>query len=183
MDNFGCGIAMNFGFGIRPLAIVAVSVFALGVASAQNAPPSGPTAAGSASPATATTPSPTAPVPPAPATTTPPAPAGGRSANANSNDDQWTTKDITTILAGLGALLGGLCGSIVAAFAIRSNGNSSRQTTIQKANEAELEALQSKLDNFYGPYLQLSNTNALIASDLKSRQREGAAMRVLLISS
>jgi hypothetical protein len=72
-------------------------------------------------------------------------------------------------------------GALVAAFAIRSNGNSSRATTIQKANETELESLESKLDNFYGPYLQLSSTNRLIATDLKSRQLSAGEMRILLL--
>ena len=37
---------------------------------------------------------------------------------------------------------GGMFGALVAAFAIRSNGNSSRATTVQKANETELKFLQ-----------------------------------------
>lgn len=115
---------------------------------------------------------PTAPPPPPVAAVQAAPPSAG-----SSGDGGWTAKDITTILAGLGAL----CGAGVAAFAIRSNGRSSRATTIQKANENELESLQSKLDDFYGPYLQLSNTNYLIASDLKSRQPAGAEMRILLL--
>lgn len=170
---------MKFSFAIRAMAIVAVWVLAPGFPSAQNAPPSAAPPAGSASPAPTATPSPAASAPsPAPTVVqTTPVSSGGKSANTNNNDDRWTAKDVATILAGLG----GLCGAAVAAFAIRSNGQSSRATTIQKANEAELESLQSKLDGFYGPYLQLSSTNALIATDLKSRQREGAAMRVLLV--
>ena len=69
----------------------------------------------------------------------------------------------------------------MAALATWSNGRTSRETTIQKANEAELESLQSKLDNFYSPYLQLSNTNRLIATDLKGHHPTTGQMRILLL--
>jgi hypothetical protein len=93
------------------------------------------------------------------------------------DDGHWTGKDLAALITGLGGLLG----VGVATFAIRSNGRTSRQTTIQKANEAELESLQSKLDNFYGPYLQLSSTNRLIATDLKSHHTTTGQMRILLL--
>ena len=67
------------------------------------------------------------------------------------------------------------------ALAIWSNGRTSRATTIQKANEKELDSLRSKLDDFYGPYLQLSKTNQLIATDLKSRHSSPEHMRILLL--
>lgn len=95
----------------------------------------------------------------------------------STDDGHWTGKDWATLLTGLGGLLG-VC---VAALAIWSNGRSSRATTIQKANEKELESLQSKLDDFYGPYLQLSSTNRLIATDLKSRHSSPEHMRILLL--
>jgi hypothetical protein len=66
-------------------------------------------------------------------------------------------------------------------IAVWRNGNTSQETTLQKANEAELDALETKLDKFYGPYLQLSNTNRLIATELKSRQPDPDKMRILLI--
>lgn len=93
------------------------------------------------------------------------------------DDGHWTGKDLAALLTGLGGLLG----VAVAALAIWSNGRTSRATTIQKANETELDSLESKLDNFYGPYLQLSSTNRLIATDLKSRHPSRGQMRILLL--
>ena len=86
----------------------------------------------------------------------------------------WTGKDWAAVLAGI-------LGSLVALIAVFWNARASRETTAQKANEVELEALQTKLDSFYGPYLQLSSTNKLIAADLKKGRPEGAEMRVLLL--
>ena len=92
-------------------------------------------------------------------------------------EGRWTGRDWAALLGGLA----GLAGAFVAAMAIVFNGRASRATTVQKANEAELESLRSKLDGFYGPYLQLSNTNRLIATDLKNRHAPGPQMRILLI--
>ncbi|MGY3135356.1 hypothetical protein ACVWZM_006038 [Bradyrhizobium sp. USDA 4501] len=89
----------------------------------------------------------------------------------------WTAKDLAPLLTGLA----GLAGAFVAAIAIIFNSRTSRATNVQKANEAELESLQEKLDSFYGPYQQLSNTNQLIATDLKARHAAGAEMRILLL--
>lgn len=129
-------------------------------------------------------PSPTSlPEPPTAKSPAAPSPEVGRypavqcNCSASKDDGKWTGKDWAALLGGLG----GLFGSAVAAIAIVSNGRTSRGTTIQKANEAELESLQSKLDNFYGPYLQLSSTNRLIATDLKQHRAGGADMRVLLM--
>ena len=92
-------------------------------------------------------------------------------------DEGWSSKDVAALLSGIAGFLG----AGVAALAIWSNGRTTRATTIQKANEAELAALDAKLDKFYGPYLQLSSTNRLIATELKSRQPEPEKMRILLI--
>lgn len=42
----------------------------------------------------------------------------------------------------------------------------------QKANETELKDLLAKLDGFYGPFMQMSQTNYLMAADVRSRQPE-----------
>jgi hypothetical protein len=172
-------------------------------AAAQQALPSGTPAKDATSPTAvqAPTSSPSAQVPvtpspplpsPAPSPVSPsvklpaaPAPDAGRTpvvqcnclASKDDGNSSWAGKDWAALLGALG----GLFGSIVAAIAIVSNGRTSRGTTIQKANEAELESLQLKLDSFYGPYLQLSRTNRLIATDLKQHRAGGAGMRVLLI--
>jgi hypothetical protein len=92
-------------------------------------------------------------------------------------DERWGSKDVAGLLSGIAGLLG----AGVAALAIGWNGRTTRATTIQKANEAELAVLDSKLDKFYGPYLQLSSTNRLISTELKSRQLDPDKMRILLV--
>lgn len=92
-------------------------------------------------------------------------------------EEKWNGKDYAALLSGIA----GMVGSFVAGIAVWRSGNTSRETNLQKANEAELEALETKLDKFYGPYLQLSNTNRLIATELKSRRPNPDEMRILLI--
>lgn len=50
----------------------------------------------------------------------------------------------------------------------------------QKANENELREHQSKLDKFYGPFLQKSLSNFLIASDLRARSGGVETYRLLV---
>ena len=50
----------------------------------------------------------------------------------------------------------------------------------QKASEAELKEIQGKLDTFYGPYMQRSEENRLLALELRARQPDPATFRTLL---
>jgi hypothetical protein len=50
----------------------------------------------------------------------------------------------------------------------------------QKANETELKDIQAKLDGFYGPFLQLSGMNSLLAREFRDRQPDKNTFRLLL---
>jgi hypothetical protein len=52
-------------------------------------------------------------------------------------------------------------------------------TLWQKANETELKEIQAKLDSFYGPFLQLSGMNGLLAHELRARQPDAETFRLL----
>jgi hypothetical protein len=86
----------------------------------------------------------------------------------------WAAKDVITLIVSL-------AGAAVAIVAVGVTAWTSHRTAAQKANEAEVAALQSKLDSFFGPYIQLSRTNELIVTDLKQRHAEGPGMRLLPI--
>ena len=64
----------------------------------------------------------------------------------------------------------GLAGTWLALWVGRRNADAS---TNQKANEAELASIVARLDGFYGPYLQRSEENRLLAEELRSRQPAG----------
>jgi hypothetical protein len=49
----------------------------------------------------------------------------------------------------------------------------------QKANETELKDIQAKLDGFYGPFLQLSGMNSLLAREFRDRQPDKDTFRLL----
>lgn len=106
-----------------------------------------------------------------------PAPAPVATCSAvNGPPDLWTAKDYTALIGSLSGFLA----FFVGIGAILSNIHSTRSNNNQKTNEAEIEAIEQKLDSFYGPYTQLSNTNKLVADELKSRHR-GSEMRILLL--
>ncbi len=91
--------------------------------------------------------------------------------------DAWTAKDYATAIGGIGGILA----FFVGLGAIWSNLRSTRNNNNQKTNEAELKSIEEKLDGFYGSYLQLSNTNKLIADELKQRYENVPDMRILLL--
>lgn len=55
----------------------------------------------------------------------------------------------------------------------------SRRTLWQKANEMEIAQIQSKLDGFYGPFMQMSGANRLLARDLRARQKDGESFLLI----
>ena len=88
----------------------------------------------------------------------------------------WTAKEVIPAVAGGLGFVAAIV-SIVVALKINSRAMAQRDSEFQKAitqrsNESELTLLQERLDKFYGPYLQLSETNALLAREFISRQRD-----------
>lgn len=118
----------------------------------------------------------TARPPAAPAPTAP-----GACCAAPPQSDAWTSKDWATVIGALVGALSSFLAFFVGMRAIGSNLRSTESNNNQKTNEAELKAIEEKLDQFFGPYLQLSNTNKLIANELKARHPEAPEMRILLL--
>jgi hypothetical protein len=90
----------------------------------------------------------------------------------------WTAKEVIPAVAGALGFVAAIV-SIVVALKINNRTISQRENEIQKAiiqrsNESELTLLQERLDKFFGPYQQLSETKALLAREFISRQRDPA---------
>ena len=64
--------------------------------------------------------------------------------------------------------------------AIAEAQRSNEATLWQKANETELKDIQGQLDEFYGPYQQLSEANDLMAQELRARQPDVEKYRMLV---
>jgi hypothetical protein len=118
---------------------------------------------------------------PQPAATPAPAAPGQTVCCPPPSSDVWTAKDYATIIGSLFAGTAGVLAFFVGLGAIWSNLRSTRNNNNQKTNEGELKSIDEKLDGFYGSYLQLSNTNKLIADELKQRHRDVPDMRILLL--
>lgn len=73
----------------------------------------------------------------------------------------------------LSPILSGIVSLAVTWLALFFGFRNTRSTIRQKANEAELAAIEAKLGAFYGPYLQRSQENQLLAAEFHSRQPEG----------
>jgi len=81
-------------------------------------------------------------------------------------------KDFAPVITAFIGFFGALAGTLVAYKALKTN-------STQRANEIELEEMQSKLDGFYGPYWQLSETNRKFIEELRNNQPEGPDFRTL----
>jgi hypothetical protein len=57
--------------------------------------------------------------------------------------------------------------------------SASQNNLWQRANDAEIQAIQHKLDSFYGPLLHRLEADHLLAGDLRERQSDQATYRLL----
>jgi hypothetical protein len=98
-------------------------------------------------------------------------------------DHSLSIKDIAVVLAPFGATLVGVLALIVSAMmtsrTLRVSTENSDASIWQKANELEIKEVQEKLDRFYGPFIQMSETNALLARDLRHRQPDSQSFLLI----
>jgi hypothetical protein len=87
----------------------------------------------------------------------------------------WTLKDLLTSIGGFGALVAALV-AVVSLFVTRSL---TMRTLSQKANEEKAKNIQDKLDQFYGPLVQLRNKSTLLYNAFKARQPDPKNFRTL----
>jgi hypothetical protein len=84
----------------------------------------------------------------------------------------------STVISSLLAALVGASGALIVG---RWGQRNIQQSLSQSVNAAELKDLQTKLDTFYGPYLQRSEINRLMAEEFKSHQTEPGSFRTLTL--
>ncbi|WP_165225795.1 hypothetical protein [Aquisphaera insulae] len=98
-----------------------------------------------------------------------------RLAKKTDDSSAWTTKDVASLLSALAAL--------AALFMSNRAVSISRSMTLtqlrQNVRNERAKALQTKLDTFYGPLVQLRNTSNLLYNVFRSRQRDPASFRTL----
>lgn len=93
----------------------------------------------------------------------------------------WTSKDWVTLGSSVLVPLVGFLGLVVGLYNAAAALKMTRQSMLQQANALELKELDAKLDGFYGPFMQLSDTNRTLALELKARHRErSSAFRTLI---
>jgi hypothetical protein len=78
----------------------------------------------------------------------------------------------TAVVSAFAALLGALIGSAAST-------RNARAAIIQKTNELEIESIESRLTEFIGPFLHLSEENKILAAELKRNQPGGSDFRTL----
>jgi hypothetical protein len=87
---------------------------------------------------------------------------------------------ISGILAFAGVMLGLRFGARNTEMQIRAAQTTSDAALWQRANEDELRDIQSKLDSFFFPFVQLSEANRQFAQDIRSRQPDPGTYRLLM---
>lgn len=93
-----------------------------------------------------------------------------------SASDAWSGRDYAALFSGVAGVLAFFAAIWSTSLAQRAN----RANLVSKNNEAEVSAIEGKLDGFFGPYLRLSETNRLLHEDLRSRQADPANFRTLI---
>lgn len=83
------------------------------------------------------------------------------------------------LLAAIAAIVSTVLGYRGTTKALAQREGEFQKSVVQRTNESEIAFLQEKLDKFYGPYLQLSETNKLLANEFRTRQPEGDEFRTL----
>lgn len=84
----------------------------------------------------------------------------------------------STVLSSLAAACVGLFGAVIVGLWTQRG---VRRSLSQAVNAAELKDLQTKLDSFYGPYLQRSEINRLMIEEFRSHQVNPGQFRTLTL--
>lgn len=85
----------------------------------------------------------------------------------------WWDSLLAPVISALTALAGAFIGGSIAQ---RSNAS----TINQKANEVEAKEIRTKLDTFYGPFVQRLEEGRLLANELRDRQPDKGTFRTLI---
>lgn len=85
----------------------------------------------------------------------------------------WWESWVAPVISALTALAGAFIGGTIAQ-------RSSAATINQKANEAEIKEIRTKLDTFYGPFMQRLEEGRLLANELRDRQPDKETFRTLI---
>jgi hypothetical protein len=85
----------------------------------------------------------------------------------------WWESLLAPVISALTALAGAFIGGSIAQ-------RSSAATINQKANEAEVKDIRTKLDTFYGPFVQRLEEGRLLANELRDRQPDKGKFRTLI---
>lgn len=85
----------------------------------------------------------------------------------------WWDPFVAPAISALSALAGALIGGGIAQ-------RSSAATINQKANEAEVKEILTKLDTFFGPFVQRLEEGRLLANELRDRQPDKETFRTLI---
>lgn len=87
---------------------------------------------------------------------------------------------VSGLLAFAGVMLGLRFAQKNTEIQIEASQRASDTALWQRANEDELRDIQSKLDSFFFPYIQLAQANHQFAQDIRSRQPDPQTYRMLM---
>lgn len=94
------------------------------------------------------------------------------------DNDKASVINWSTVISSLLAAFVGAGGALIVGLWSQSG---IRRSLSQSANAAELKELEAKLNTFYGPYMQRSEANRLLAEEFKSHQPDPVNFRTLIL--
>lgn len=87
---------------------------------------------------------------------------------------EWEPRDWLALVTAFGTIVALAVSYGISKRTLKGARYATDAGTWQRSNETELKAIETLLDRFYGPLLQKSETNRLLARDLRARQSDSS---------
>jgi hypothetical protein len=91
----------------------------------------------------------------------------------------WEVRDYVSLISAVTAVVAVVFGYPGNLRTLQASLANTEASIWQKANEVELKAIQEQLDEFFGPFMQMSGVNRLLSRDLRERQRDSGTFLLI----
>lgn len=93
----------------------------------------------------------------------------------------WEARDFLQLITAVTAIVALVVSYLISSRTLRASLANTEASIWQKANDGEMNEIQTQLDGFFGPFTRMSDVNRLLSRDLRARQAD--SQRFLLLES
>ncbi len=94
---------------------------------------------------------------------------------------EWEPRDYLQLVTALTAIAALIVSYFISSRTLKASLANTEASIWQKANDGEMNEIQTQLDGFFGPFMRMSDVNRLLSRDLRARQAN--SQRFLLLES